>query len=162
MVLVLLSGCLSCFFSVSGVGILYGHLALQNSTFLWHHVCCPLSLSLCLSFAWDVRRRRCPFSPSGAGETQTFLGVWGSPCVFFVSAVLMHLDPYFVVDACTTAMPSPFFSRRCRSSFWLECFSVCTECVGFLVVSLVLVCRRLHHSHAQPLFFLVGVARLSG
>ena len=43
--LVLLSGCLFRLF-VSGVGILYGHLALQDSTSFWHHVCCPLSFSL--------------------------------------------------------------------------------------------------------------------
>ena len=33
-------------FFVSGDSILYGHLALQDSTPFWHHVCCPLSLSL--------------------------------------------------------------------------------------------------------------------
>ena len=73
-VLVLLSGCLFRYF-VSGVGILYGHSALQDSTPFWHHVCCPLFL--CFSFVWCVRRRRFSlfFSLSPAGETQTPSGL---------------------------------------------------------------------------------------
>ena len=102
-------------FFVSGVGILYGILALQDSTPFWNHVCCPLSLSLFVFSLFGGFCRRRVFSSllflSGAGETQTFL-VWVSPCVLFFMAAIAHSDPYSELRTYTqvSARSCVFFS----------------------------------------------------
>ena len=66
-----------------------------------------------------------PFSSSSSpfqalGEPKPLLGVWGSPCVLFVSAALTHVDPFTTFNIYTkvTAPPCFFFFR---SSFALGC-----------------------------------------
>ena len=115
----LLSGCLFRFY-VSGVGILYDHLALQDSTLFWHHVCCPLSLSLfCLGCSSSTLSL---LSLSGAGETQTPLGVWGSLCV----SSSWPRTAFSTRTSCSTATPRP-----CpRTSFFFFRFA------GMVVVDL--------------------------
>ena len=68
-----------CFF-VSGVGLLSGFFAFQDLTLVCPDVCGPLSLSLCSVYS-SATFFSLSFSLSGAGETQTPLGVWVSPCV---------------------------------------------------------------------------------
>ena len=83
-------------------------------------------------------------SLSGAGETQTFSGVWDSPCVLFIVAAD---SPSSTRTPCSTTTPRSgsraclffFFLRRRRSRVWWWLFSVCLVSVVWGCVCRVLV-----------------------
>ena len=133
---------------VSGVGIMFGFVPFRTCPLLAQMFACPLSFFVCL--VWLSTTFSLFLSLSGAGETQTPVGVWVSPSVSSSWTRTSSSTRTPCSSRSPRSSPAPvffFFFSTALAWVFFGCGSRCLGCLSVCLVCLSVclsVCLPVH------------------